>query len=262
MPSFIAYGAYCGCAIQIPFMWSSSRSVRERANANVKANMKMINMMARYWKFAALLKMYVRCLHNGHKKHPTILEDEPKYADPRKLTSFRVNAPHVQASILEFIGILYSKEDGYAKPGEEAGPEMEHAGTVGGEPPSRESISDGHEAAPVEYDDAQITSENHWAQPQPTVPFTPDSEEQCLLSQTHQLQRQQQQQQDRVQTFTSTLPYQSPNILPAQDPTLDIFQPLLDPEMLDLFPNGELPDFSAFDAIPLDLDHFDFGGLE
>ncbi len=55
MPSFIAYGAYCGCAIQIPFMWSSSRSVRERANANVKANMKMINMMATYWKFAALL---------------------------------------------------------------------------------------------------------------------------------------------------------------------------------------------------------------
>ncbi len=84
-------------------------------------------------------------MHDGHKKHPTVLEDEPKYADPGKLTSFRVNAPHVQASILEFIGILYSKEDGYAKPGEEAGPEIEHAGTVGEEPPSREWISEDHE---------------------------------------------------------------------------------------------------------------------
>ena len=54
----------------------------------------------------------------------------------------------MQASILEFIGILYSKEDGYAKPGEEAGPEIEHAGTstvLGEEPPIRESISDDHE---------------------------------------------------------------------------------------------------------------------
>lgn len=55
MPSFICYGAYCGCAIQIPFMWSSNRSVRERAYANVKANMKMINMMTANWKFAELL---------------------------------------------------------------------------------------------------------------------------------------------------------------------------------------------------------------
>ena len=55
MPSFICYGAYCGCAIQIPFIWSSKRLVRERVHANVKANMKMINIMSAYWKFAALL---------------------------------------------------------------------------------------------------------------------------------------------------------------------------------------------------------------
>jgi hypothetical protein len=41
---------------------------------------------------------------------------------------------------------------------------------------------------------------------------------------------------------------------------VDIFQPLLDPEMLDLFPDGELPDFSAFDTSPLNLDHFDLEG--
>lgn len=55
IPSFISYGAYCGCAIQIPFMWSSNRQVRERACANVKANMKMTSIMAKYWKYAALL---------------------------------------------------------------------------------------------------------------------------------------------------------------------------------------------------------------
>jgi hypothetical protein len=58
MPSFIAYGAYCGCAIQIPFMWSSNPSVRNRAHVNVKANMKMINTMSSYWKYAALLVCY------------------------------------------------------------------------------------------------------------------------------------------------------------------------------------------------------------
>jgi hypothetical protein len=55
MPSFICYGAYAGCAIQIPFMWSSNRSIRERTYNNVKANMKMINIMSEYWRFAALL---------------------------------------------------------------------------------------------------------------------------------------------------------------------------------------------------------------
>lgn len=55
MPSFISYAAYCGCAIQIPFLWSSNQAVRERAVANVKVNVQMIHTIAEYWKFAALL---------------------------------------------------------------------------------------------------------------------------------------------------------------------------------------------------------------
>lgn len=55
MPSFIAYAAYCGCAIQIPFMWSSNQTVRERTTANVRTNVQMISTIAAYWKFAALL---------------------------------------------------------------------------------------------------------------------------------------------------------------------------------------------------------------
>jgi hypothetical protein len=54
-PSFTCYAAYCGCAIQIPFMWSSNISVRERASTNVRANMEIIKHMSPYWKYAALL---------------------------------------------------------------------------------------------------------------------------------------------------------------------------------------------------------------
>lgn len=53
--TFIAYAAYSGCAIQIPFMWCLNPAVRERAIANVKANTKMIRKMSQYWKFASLL---------------------------------------------------------------------------------------------------------------------------------------------------------------------------------------------------------------
>jgi hypothetical protein len=53
--TFIAYAAYSGCAIQIPFMWCLNSKVKERAITNVRANTKMIHKMAPYWKFAALL---------------------------------------------------------------------------------------------------------------------------------------------------------------------------------------------------------------
>ena len=55
MPSFVAYAAYSGCAIQIPFLWCLNEKVRQQAHANVKANIDMIHAMANYWKFAAML---------------------------------------------------------------------------------------------------------------------------------------------------------------------------------------------------------------
>ncbi|KAH7148209.1 hypothetical protein EDB81DRAFT_791762 [Dactylonectria macrodidyma] len=119
MPNFVAYAAYCGSAILIPFMWCLNSKIKERAQANVKANITMIHMMANFWKFAALLQVHVRCLFNIHNKGPTILEDEPKYLDTSKLTNFTINATYARASILEFTGILRSMGDGYVKPGEE-----------------------------------------------------------------------------------------------------------------------------------------------
>lgn len=55
MPSFISYAAYSGCAIQIPFLWSSNPAVRSRAAGNVRANVQMIHEIAVHWKIAALL---------------------------------------------------------------------------------------------------------------------------------------------------------------------------------------------------------------
>ena len=55
VPPYAAYAAYCGCAIQIPFMWCSNASVRERTRANVRANIRIIHILAKYWKFASLL---------------------------------------------------------------------------------------------------------------------------------------------------------------------------------------------------------------
>ncbi len=53
--TFVAYAAYFGCAIQMPFMWCSNSMVQSRIHANVKANIEMIKTVAVYWKFAALL---------------------------------------------------------------------------------------------------------------------------------------------------------------------------------------------------------------
>jgi hypothetical protein len=168
MPSFISYAAYCGCAIQIPFLWSSNPALKQRAITNVRTNVRMVQTIADYWKFAALLvrnmfvpritgeawanlflsfpfqNIYVKCLHNGLKRHPIILEAEPKDMDPRKLTSFKVNAPHAQASILEFSLILWGKGGGYVNSGEEVQLEVGQE-SVGSESQSQSSSAIQHE---------------------------------------------------------------------------------------------------------------------
>ena len=55
IPSFVAYAAYCGCAIQIPFIFSSDQAIGTLARNNVTTNFKIIEALARYWRFAAIL---------------------------------------------------------------------------------------------------------------------------------------------------------------------------------------------------------------
>ncbi|KAJ3547467.1 hypothetical protein NM208_g1502 [Fusarium decemcellulare] len=103
MPSFVAYAAYCGIAIQIPFLWCSDSTVRDRAQAHIGANVKMIQMMSSYWKLASLL-----------------IKNEPKHTDISEFINFKVDTSLARSSILEFTGILRSHEGGYIKPGEES----------------------------------------------------------------------------------------------------------------------------------------------
>ncbi|KAH7011168.1 hypothetical protein EDB80DRAFT_711345 [Ilyonectria destructans] len=213
MPNFVAYAAYCGCAIQIPFMWCLNLKIRERAHANVKANVRMIHTMAHYWKFAALLQVYVRCLYNIHHRGPTILEGEPKHLDPSKLTNFKINAAHARTSILEFTGILRSKGDGYVIPGEET---------------NDLGLEEGSDIA---------------------LPPPPEQREPQQTSQ-EQLQ----------QETLSLLPQL--NFLTGESPTLDVFNSFLDPEMLNLFPNGEIPDLAGFDTNLLSLDYLEMEGWD
>ncbi|KAG9500779.1 hypothetical protein J7337_006459 [Fusarium musae] len=119
MPIFVAYAAYSSCAIQIPFLWCSEISVRERAQSNIDANVKIIQGMSSYWKLASLLQLYVRCLYDAHKRNPPVISGEPKYMDISALVDFDVDATLAKSSILQFAGMLRSDEDGYVKAGNE-----------------------------------------------------------------------------------------------------------------------------------------------
>ncbi|OCT45727.1 hypothetical protein CLCR_01572 [Cladophialophora carrionii] len=121
IPSFVAYAAYCGCAIQIPWIWSSQPVLRQRAQRNVRANVKLIQLLGKYWRFTALLESHVRCIYKIHAKHLTILDDEPKLVDPTKLTSFKINARHARRSILGHNDILWRNGDVLPRSGEELG---------------------------------------------------------------------------------------------------------------------------------------------
>ncbi|RVX67076.1 hypothetical protein B0A52_08319 [Exophiala mesophila] len=117
--SFIAYAAYSGCAVQIPFTWSSNPVIKKRATTNVSQNMRMIRLMTPYWKFAALLERQLGCLFRIHEKFSVDLEDEPRNVDIRKLIGFKINAVDARKSILGFTDILRSRDHGYVNSGEE-----------------------------------------------------------------------------------------------------------------------------------------------
>jgi hypothetical protein len=46
----------------------------------------------------------------------------------------------------------------------------------------------------------------------------------------------------------------------VQSQAVDILYPFFDPEMLNLFPNGEMPDLAQFETSPISLDYFEIEG--
>ncbi|EXJ69937.1 uncharacterized protein A1O5_07010 [Cladophialophora psammophila CBS 110553] len=258
IPSFVAYAAYCGAAIQIPFMWSTEPAVKQRAYENVRANVKMIYTLAKYWKFAALLESHVRYIYQIHAKSPVILENEPKLIiDSKKLMSFRgTTAVHARESILGHNRILWRNGNVLPRPGEE----VADLGAEGGEGEGQggrrgESLTDPPPSA-VEIPRRREISE---PQSQSTLSLLPEPAAAPLAQQT----------QPPPPIPGVSLPMQVPLPLSSpyapppppplpiieqtpglELPSLDFFRPFHDPEMLDLFPNGQAMDFSLFAPSP------------
>ncbi len=110
-------------------------------------------------------------------------------------------------------------------------------------------------ASTVQHDATSPEEGNPVEQVYPMVPLTPTSAIHFQSPTAQQLEH-------PLQTLRSTFSTRPHfDILSAIDnESLDIFQPLVDPDMLDLFPSGELPDMSVFESGAWNLDQFEMEG--
>ncbi|KAI1815135.1 hypothetical protein GGS20DRAFT_361908 [Poronia punctata] len=120
VPLFMGYAAYCGCAVQIPFMWCANPTVRERAIANVRTNTKLLQLMSVDWKFTSILNAYVHYLYTVHSKRAVILDDEPRGIPRDKLSCLNSQVENNRTSIYEYILMLRNdEEEGHGSPDDE-----------------------------------------------------------------------------------------------------------------------------------------------
>ncbi|KAM3083424.1 hypothetical protein ACMFMG_004074 [Clarireedia jacksonii] len=150
---------------------------------------------------------------------------------------------YARTSILEFTGVLKSRNGGYAKAGEESIDLGIDEGCVAGPQP--------HAVSGTSHDDC--------SQQSPSQDFAPASTRTTGSSlNTTALPPPNQTEEDN-QSFEELprLPYdQHLNFLSTGDQALDIFYPFDDSEMLNIFPDGAMPDFSQFETTNFDLDWF------
>ncbi|OQV00209.1 Fungal specific transcription factor domain-containing protein [Cladophialophora immunda] len=275
IPTFVAYAAYSGCAIQIPFMWCSNPEVRCRIRANVKANIQIIQSVAVYWKFAALLQIHVGCLYEIHLTHRNTLEDEPRHIDIRKLVDFKVNASHARASILGFIDILRPKGDGFVDSGDENKDLGIELGTVRNDLPTRSSIHDGPmydlhsgliQQEPLE--NSPVALQSGFAQTTDSLRGSETNVNHGPAQLEINVNQAQYQQQAEPLPQPNQFDIESAPLFQLQDQgvterlTLDPCYPFFDQTMLDLFPNGEMPDLSQLETDPNYLEYFGLEGWD
>ncbi|KAH7246538.1 hypothetical protein BKA59DRAFT_200794 [Fusarium tricinctum] len=212
MPLFVAYAAYSSCAVQIPFLWCSEVSVKQRARANVESNINMIQQMSSYWKLASLLQVYARCLHEMHKRNQPVISNEPRYTDGSVFYSFNADLLAAKSSILEFTGILRSGDNGYVKPGEESR-------DLSSIQPDSTTVPQ----SPNHGVDRHFESHTTESRPSGKLQARPDTP--CTNMEQQQVVGQL-------------------NLGGNEWPTLDMFGYLLDADMTSLLPMGENVDFS------------------
>ena len=200
-----------------------------------------------------------------------MLEDEPRNTEIRKLVDVNVNASHAHASILGFIDILRSKESGFVDSGDEIqdlgiqpltqecqlqmarsdsldGTESQQTG------PSRRQA---RENSPVAaYLDA-IHPPSYMQEPNRDInhtshPINPDER-------PNQRQKEPWHQQSQTDPeYERSIQALNPEV--TERLTLNPYYPFFDQPMLDLFPNGEMPDLSQLDAELGSLDFFELDG--
>lgn len=185
------------------------------------------------------------------------------------MTNFKRNTPYAQATILEFNAIL-QKDGGYLNSGEEERDfEVEQTEDGGGsEQQTRESTAFPYEGeeelteSAMRYrhvlTESQTVSASGQSPPPPVQLSNPGGLQNALPLSNGQDQRHPPQQN---QPSSSTTTSYNPNPdLPPPGPeyqNLDLFHPLFDPEMLELFPDGKLPDLSLLVTSPFSLDYLD-----
>ncbi|KAJ3527969.1 hypothetical protein NM208_g10445 [Fusarium decemcellulare] len=250
MSLFIAYAAYCGYAIQLPFLWCSNPMVREQVRTNLGANLRMIDVMTKYWRYAPLLKLYARCLYNVHKKYPSPLEDIPSAIDITRLIRIPFTSSAARVSILDFIGILWTTSDGYTEPGEEV-VDLEI------DPHNSGSGSQADETTDVSIQDPdsddlaiQDSAPDVFTDPLLAMQLVRDNRSVAIEGQSEDL--------GRLPTNFASVSIPQDLISPATESRpLDILQPFLQSDLLDLFPTGDMIEFSLPELEHLGLNRTD-----
>lgn len=173
--------------------------------------------------------------------------------DIGKYLDFKINARHARTSILGFVEILRSKGDGYVEAGEEVNdlgiqdaddqnlqPQMEQSQpgdnqTTADTGPGRSEAVQMQVAAGLSPSSQRLGSSSHsnppkssWYPTQTNVWQQPDRPEEILPS----------------VTLPDTLATQEQN---AFDTAIQWFH---DPALLELFPDGEIPDLGYLDTMP------------
>ena len=187
--------------------------------------------------------------------------------DIKKLLDFKVNAVYARTSILGFVEILRSQGDGFAKPGEESNDLGIREDDDQTQQQTSQTTSNNNRLS------TSLLENNHnGANAHVLPPLAPSSIQSRLQNSNHSssspprhipeytvvhppfVQGQPQQLQHAQAEFSDGPAPHAYRLLDNEQPqSFDVCHPFFDPAMLDLFPDGELPDLAPFETIPMSL---------
>ncbi|KAK5737653.1 hypothetical protein LTR17_006515 [Elasticomyces elasticus] len=115
MPSFVAYAAYSACAIQSPFLWCKTTSIRHQTVRAILANLHVIKVVGNHWASIRLLGRFAWCIYQAHASRPVHLEDLPSRVDASSLCEPICIGPRTRTSILSNNTFVFNDDGSAAK---------------------------------------------------------------------------------------------------------------------------------------------------